>query len=88
MEAQGLEAWNVPVQFFFYSAQPNYTVDTTVVAEQAARALAANVSQFGARVDQYDPDIPDEERAQLVERLLARTATDDGRHVERFRRAE
>ena len=88
LEAQGLEAWDVPVRFFFYSAQPNYTVDTTAVAEQAARALVANISQFGARVDRYDADIPDEERAQLVERLLARTATGDGRHVERFRRAE
>ena len=88
LEEQGLDAWNVPLQFLYYSAQPNYTVDTTAVAETAARALAANVSQFGARVDKYVPDVSAEETDALVERLLERSAAPDGRNVEKFRREE
>ena len=56
------------------------------VIERALSALAANVSQFGRQVDAYDGKQTPEERATLVERLKLRTATDDGRHEERFRR--
>jgi LmbE family N-acetylglucosaminyl deacetylase len=86
LEREGLKAWSVPLRFFYYSANPNYSVDTTAVIERALSALAANVSQFGRQVDAYDGEQTPEERATLVERLKLRTATDDGRHEERFRR--
>jgi len=86
LEEQGLKAWNVPLRFFYYSVNPNYSVDTTAVIDRALSALAANVSQFGRQVDVYDGEQTPDERATLMERLKERTATDDGRHVERFRR--
>ena len=86
---QGLDAWNVPLRLLYYSAQPNYTVDTTSVARQAAEALAANTSQlFPRQVEHYDGVVTVEERAALIEALLQRSRTASGRHVERFRRAE
>ena len=89
LEAEGFEAWSVPLVFFYYSASPNYTVDITDVAEKKARASAAHISQFGALVDHYDPGIVDEQRKEWAARLLARVERDgDGRVVERFRRSE
>ncbi len=88
LEAEGLEAWSVPLVFFYYSASPNYTVDITDVAEKKARSSAAHISQFGALVDHYDPGIVDEQRKEWAARLLARVERDgDGRVVERFRRS-
>ena len=89
LEAEGFEAWNVPLAFFYYSPNPNYAVDITDVAEKKARASAAHISQFGALVDHYDPGIVDEQRKEWAARLLARVERDgDGRVVERFRRSE
>lgn len=88
LEAEGFEAWNVPLVFFYYSANPNYTVDITDVAEKKARASAAHTSQFGSLVDHYDPTIIDEQRKQVAARLLERAERENGRVVERFRRSE
>ncbi|HVS14150.1 MAG TPA: PIG-L deacetylase family protein [Thermoanaerobaculia bacterium] len=88
LEQAGLEAWNVPLVFFYYSAQPNYTVDITAVAEQKARAAAAHTSQFDPQVDRYDPaSITEEHLAKLAATLLARAPREEGRVVERFRRS-
>ncbi len=88
LEAEGFEAWSVPLVFFYYSANPNYTVDITDVAEKKARASAAHISQFGAMVDRYDPSRVDEERKAWALRLLERAPRENGRVVERFRRSE
>ena len=88
LEAEGFEAWSVPLVFFYYSANPNYTVDITDTAEKKARAAAAHISQFGSMVDRYDPSIVDEERKEWTARLLERAERKDGRVVERFRRSE
>ena len=88
LEAEGFEAWNVPLVFFYYSASPNYTVDITDVAEKKARASAAHISQFGSLVDHYDPAIVDERKKEVAARLLERAEREDGRVVERFRRSE
>ena len=88
LEGEGFEAWNVPLTFFYYSANPNYTVDITDVAEKKARASAAHISQFGSMVDRYDPTIVDEQRREWAGRLLARADREQGRVVERFRRSE
>ncbi len=87
LEAEGFEAWSVPLVFFYYSANPNYTVDITEVAETKARASAAHISQFGSMVDRYDPAAVDEQRKEWAARLLARAERENGRVVERFRRS-
>ena len=88
LEAEGFEAWSVPLVFFYYSANPNYTVDITDVAEKKARASAAHISQFGSLVDRYDPSIVAEEKKEVAARLLERAERENGRVVERFRRSE
>jgi LmbE family N-acetylglucosaminyl deacetylase len=88
LEAQGLSAWSVPLVFFYYSAQPNYTVDITAVAELKSRAAAAHTSQFDPLVDRYDPAlITAEHLERLAASLLARATREEGRVVERFRRS-
>jgi LmbE family N-acetylglucosaminyl deacetylase len=87
LEAEGFAAWSVPLVFFYYSAQPNYTVDITDVAETKSRAAAAHISQFGRLVGRYDENITEEERAALAASLLARGKSDDGRWIEEFRRS-
>ncbi len=88
LESAGFAAWDVPVAFFYYSAQPNYTVDITGVAERKAQAAAAHTSQFDPLVDRYDPDlITGEHTAALARSLLERTPRENGRYVERFRRS-
>ena len=87
LEAEGFEAWSVPLVLFYYSANPNYTVDITAVAEKKARASAAHISQFGSMVDRYDPDAVDEQRKEWAARLLARAERENGRVLERFRRS-
>ena len=52
LEREGLKHHNVPVAFFFYSNQPNYTVDITDVLEKKAKAAAAHTSQFGNHGDE------------------------------------
>ena len=88
LEAKGLEAWNVPLAFFYYSAQPNYTVDVTAVGELKARACAAHVSQFGDMPDRYDESGVDAARAELFKYFVGRFRGDDGRFLESFRRSE
>ena len=88
LERSGFEAYSVPLVLFYYSANPNYTVDITAVAERKARASAAHTSQFGELVDRYDPKaITDEHLKKLAASLLARAAKENGRYVERFRRS-
>jgi LmbE family N-acetylglucosaminyl deacetylase len=90
LEAAGFAAWDVPVAFFYYSAQPNYTVDITDVAELKSRAASAHVSQFDPLVDRYDEAIAKDEKhlADLARQLLGRAVRENGRVVERFRRSE
>ena len=89
LERQGFEHYSVPVVFFYYSAQPNYTVDITSVAEQKAKASAAHVSQFGDMVTNYDDTNLTERKARLAETLRAsRLVQRDGdKVIEKFRRS-
>lgn len=90
LDAAGFAAWDVPVVFFYYSAQPNYTVDITAVAELKARAAAAHTSQFDPLVDRYDEAVAKDEKhlGELARQLLGRAVRENGRVVERFRRSE
>jgi LmbE family N-acetylglucosaminyl deacetylase len=90
LEQAGFKHWSVPVAFFYYSAQPNYTVDVTGVAELKAKASAAHVSQFGDMLENYDAIDLEEKREELAEELLtsgALMSKEEGRVVEKFRRS-
>jgi LmbE family N-acetylglucosaminyl deacetylase len=88
LEREGFKAHKVPVAFFFYSNQPNYSVDITEVAPLKAKAAAAHTSQFGSMVTSYDDNKLAERREGLAKMLLASrvVSREDGRIVEKFRR--
>jgi LmbE family N-acetylglucosaminyl deacetylase len=88
LEREGFKHHNVPLAFFFYSNQPNYTVDITDVLEKKAMAAAAHTSQFGGMVTSYDADKLDEKREGLTKMLMASPLIKrkNGRVVEEFRR--
>lgn len=89
LEREGFKAYSVPVSFLYYSAQPNYTVDITEVAEQKARAAACHTSQFGSMVTQYDDSNLEERRQRLANQLRASPLVKrkKGRVIEEFRRS-
>jgi LmbE family N-acetylglucosaminyl deacetylase len=89
LDRAGLEAYSVPLVFFYYSANPNYTVDISAVAERKAHAAAAHNSQFGSLVDKYDETLITEQQLdELAKSILSRAQRENGRVVERFRRSE
>lgn len=89
LEREGFKQHSVPVCFLYYSAQPNYTVDITDVAQQKAQAAAAHTSQFGSMVTSYDSKNLEERRASLAKMLMASPVVKrkNGRIVEEFRRS-
>ena len=88
LEEQGYKAYSVPLVLFYYSANPNYTVDISKTARRKSRAAAAHTSQFGSLVDRYDPALlTDDYLAELANQLFERGARENGRPVERFRRS-
>ncbi len=89
LEREGFKAYSVPVAFLYYSAQPNYTVDITEVAEQKARAAACHTSQFGSMVTNYDDSDLEQRRKRLANQLRASPLVKrkDGRVIEEFRRS-
>ncbi len=89
LEREGLKAHKVPVVFFFYSNQPNYSVDITDMAQKKAQAAAAHTSQFGTMVTSYDDRNLAKRRDGLAKMLLATRVVrrEDGRIVEKFRRS-
>lgn len=88
LEEQGFEAYSVPLVMFYYSANPNYTVDISKTARRKSRAAAAHTSQFGSLVDRYDPAVITEDfLSTLANDLFERGSREDGRPVEHFRRS-
>lgn len=89
LEREGFKHHNVPVAFFFFSNQPNYTVDITDVMEKKAQAAAAHTSQFGAMLTSYDANKLDEKRESLAKMLMTSPLIKrkNGRVVEQFRRS-
>ena len=84
---EGLQAYSVPVAYYYYSQEPNYEVDITDQLDLKMDASAAHVSQFPPSVDKYTPDMPDMVRTMLQSRARKMHADGD-RYVERFRREE
>ncbi len=79
-----LKPYRVPVAFYYYSTEPNYTVDITDVMELKIKASAAHVSQFPPSVDKYTSTMPYlfYQALRLGGKWLSR---DGDRYVERFR---
>ena len=75
LEQAGFEAYNVPLVFFYYSAQPNYTVDITATIDKKVRASAAHSSQFGDLVDRYTRERADAQIPEVAARLKAPRTT-------------
>jgi LmbE family N-acetylglucosaminyl deacetylase len=84
---EGLQPYHVPLAFYYYTTDPNYTVDITDVVEDKIKASLAHVSQFEPSVRKYTPEMSEETFAGLRQRFLNRMADGD-RYVERFRRVE
>ncbi len=89
LEREGFKHHQVPVAFFFFSNQPNYTVDISDVLEKKAQASAAHTSQFGDMLENYDAAKLDETCASLAKTLLTSRLIKrkNGRPVEQFRRS-
>lgn len=87
---EGLEPHEVPVCFFFESHEPNYHVDISDTIGAKTRAFCSHVSQFGRRVDRYEPEMHPEDRAgfeKLVPGYCAHVGQAAGlRFAEAFRR--
>jgi len=90
LEKEGFGYWSTPVVYFYYSNNPNYSVDITAVAERKARAAAAHISQFGDMVTNYDDSNLEQRKAEVADRLLESPIlkTKEGRYEEKFRRSE
>ena len=84
---EGLKPYRVPVAYYYYSHEPNYSVDISEKFELKVRAAAAHVSQFEPSVSRYTPDMPKETFDKLREGF-AQANREGERYVERFRREE
>jgi LmbE family N-acetylglucosaminyl deacetylase len=80
-----LEPYQVPVAYYYYTEDPNYTVDITDVVEQKMEASAKHVSQFPPSVSKYTPEMTEETFKGLRAWGLSMCKEGD-RYVEKFRR--
>lgn len=80
-----LKPYRVPVAYYYYSSEPNYTVDLTDVIELKIKAAAKHVSQFRPSLDKYTPTMSELVFQGL--RAWGLTKSKEGnRYVEKFRR--
>ena len=88
---EGLEPYEVPVCFFFDSHEPDYFVDISETIDRKIDAFCSHVSQFGRRVEAYEPEMHPEDRARFEAGIRSYTAS-VGKpgglaHAEAFRRS-
>ena len=84
---EDLKPHPVPLAFFYYSEDTNYTVDITSVFDAKVKASAAHVSQFEPSLSKYTPTMPDETFAGINAWMKGRS-NDGDKMVEKFRRVE
>lgn len=84
---EGLKPYQVPVAYYYYSENTNYTVDITEVFEDKAKAAAAHVSQFEPSLSKYTPEMADEV-FQGIRGWAMSLSKDGDKFVEKFRRKE
>jgi LmbE family N-acetylglucosaminyl deacetylase len=85
--AEGLKPYQVPLAFFYYSEDTNYSVDITKVFDSKVKASAAHVSQFEPSTSKYNPKMPKETYQGITDWMTSRSKDGD-KMVEKFRRAE
>ncbi len=87
---QGLEPHEVPVAYFYESHEPNVFIDIETTIEQKISAFCSHVSQFGRRLQAYEPEMHEEDRAgfeALIRAYTAHIGQPHGmKHAEAFRR--
>lgn len=82
---EGLQAYSIPLAYYYYSQEPNYEVDITAVAEKKMDASLAHTSQWEPSTSKYTPTLP-EEAKQEIRAAIKKEQQVDGKFVERFRR--
>ena len=82
-----LKPYRVPVAYYYYTEDPNVTIDITEVFEDKAKAAAAHVSQFKPSLNKYTPEMSEETFVGIRD-WVAGLSEEDGKMVERFRRVE
>ncbi len=84
---ENLKPYHVPLAFFYYSEEANYTVDVTKVFDAKIKAAASHVSQFEPSLSKYTPEMSKETYEGIYAWLVGLNKEGD-RYVEKFRRAE
>lgn len=84
---ENLKPYPVPLAFFYYSEDTNYSVDITKVFDAKVKASAAHVSQFEPSLSQYTPKMP-EETLEGIREWMSGRSKDGEKMVEKFRRKE
>ena len=82
---EGLKPYQVPVAYYYYSVEPNYTVDITDIIEQKIKAAAKHVSQFPPSLQKYTPEMSPEAFQRIRAEGLSMSKEGE-RYVEKFRR--
>ncbi|MGA2609660.1 MAG: PIG-L family deacetylase [Terriglobia bacterium] len=86
---QHLEAYAVPMMYFYYTApqEANYWVNIDSVAQLKLEAASKHVSQFEPSIHKYRPDWDPSDLAGVEKELMSQQPKKDGHYVEAFRRA-
>lgn len=84
---ENLKPYHVPLAYYYYTVDPNVTIDITAVFEDKVKAAAAHVSQFEPSLDKYTPDMS-EETYTGIKKWATGLSEENGKMVERFRRVE
>jgi len=86
---EGLQAYQVPELFFYYTLKEdaNYWVNVDEVIDLKIEAAAKHVSQFEPSVSKYRPDWDPADYRKLVNEFKTRAPLKDKHYVEAFRHA-
>lgn len=84
---ENLKPYHVPLVYYYYTVEPNVTVDITSVFEFKVKASAAHTSQFEPSLSKYTPEMGAEAFAAIKE-WMTKESEDNGKMVEKFRRVE
>jgi len=82
---EGLKPYRVPLAYYYYTEEPNYSVDITAIVDKKIEASAKHVSQFPPSLNKYTPEMSKEAFAGIRMWGLAQMKDGD-KYVEKFRR--
>jgi len=86
---QHLEAYQVPLMYFYYTApqEANTWVNVDAVMPLKLEAAAKHVSQFDPAITKYRPDWDPADWAKVEKEMTSEQPKKDGHYVEVFRKA-